>query len=48
MDYQEIDNKPSINGVVLESDMDLSDIGLIEMTPYMVAEIVEETFGIIL
>lgn len=48
MDYQEIDNKPSINGVVLESDMDLSDIGLIEMTPSMVAEIVKETFGIIL
>lgn len=48
MDYQILDNKPSINGVTLESDMELSDIGLVEMTPDMVAEIVLETFGIIL
>ena len=48
MDYENIENKPSINGVVLESDMDLSDIGLIEMTPSMVAELVLETFGVIL
>jgi hypothetical protein len=48
MDYQDLENKPSINGVVLESDMDLSDIGLVEMTPAMVSEIVLETFGIIL
>ncbi len=48
MDYQDIENKPSINGVVLESDMDLSDIGLVEMTPEMVSEIALETFGVIL
>lgn len=48
MEYQDIENKPSINGVVLESDMDLSDIGLVEMTPAMVAELVLETFGVIL
>ena len=48
MDYQELENKPSINGVVWESNMELSDIGLVEMTPDMVAKIILETFGIIL
>lgn len=48
MDYQELENKPTINGVVLEPNMELSDIGLVEMTPGMVAELVLETFGIIL
>lgn len=48
MDYQDIENKPSINGVILESDMDLSDIGLVEMTPSMINELILETFGIIL
>ena len=46
--YQELENKPTINGVVLEPNMELSDIGLVEMTPGMVAELVLETFGIIL
>ena len=48
MDYQELENKPTINGVVLEPNMELSYIGLVEMTPGMVAELVLETFGIIL
>lgn len=48
VDYNDIENKPSINGCVLESDMELSDIGLVEMTPEMVSELVLETFGIIL
>lgn len=46
--YENISNKPSINGVTLTSNLDLSDIGLIEMTPEMVKEICQEIFGVIL
>ena len=42
MDYNDLENKPSINGVTLESDMTLEDIGISEMTPEMVAEIFSE------
>lgn len=48
MDYNDLTNKPSINGVELTSDMDLQDIGILEMTPEMVAEIFLETFGYLL
>lgn len=48
MDYRDVENKPSINGVTLEDDMDLSDIGILEMTPAMVSEIFLEVFGVIL
>lgn len=48
MDYNELENKPTINGVELTSDMDLEDIGIVEMTPEMVNEIFLETFGFIL
>lgn len=44
-DYNELINRPSINGVELQSEMDLSDIGILEMTPEMVSEIFLETFG---
>ena len=46
--YETLTDKPSINGVTLTSDMELSDIGIIEMTPEMVKEIFLETFGYIL
>lgn len=48
MNYNDLENKPTINGVELESDMEISDIGILEMTPDMVSEIFLETFGIIL
>lgn len=48
MNYEELDNKPSINGVELVPDMELTDIGILEMTPEMVSEIILEVFGVIL
>lgn len=48
MDYNSLDNKPSINGVELHEGMELADIGILEMTPEMVSEIFLETFGVIL
>lgn len=47
-DYNDLDNKPSINGVELTQDMKLEDIGIQELTPEMVAEMYKETFGYIL
>jgi hypothetical protein len=46
--YNDLENKPTINGVELTSDMELSDIGILEMTPAMVSEIFLETFGYVL
>jgi hypothetical protein len=48
MDYNELTNKPSINGVVLSDDLKLSDLGLSEMTPDMISELFLEIFGVIL
>lgn len=48
MDYNELENKPTINGVELTQEMELADIGLLELTPDMVSEIFLETFGVIL
>lgn len=48
MDYNDLENKPSINGVTLESDMTLEDIGILEMTPEMVSEIFSEIYGVVL
>lgn len=48
MDYNELENKPSINGNELTSDMELSDIGIVEMTPEMVTEVFLEVFGYVL
>ncbi len=48
MDYDELTNKPSLNGVTLEGDMELEDVGIVELTPEMVAELYLETYGFIL
>lgn len=48
MDYNELSNKPTINGVELEQDMTLEDVGIVELTPEMVSEIYLETFGFVL
>lgn len=48
MDYNDLINKPQINGVELTQDMDLEDVGIIELTPEMVAELYLETFGFLL
>lgn len=48
MDYMDLENKPTINGVELVPEMELADIGILELTPEMVAEVYLETFGVIL
>jgi hypothetical protein len=49
MDYMtEITNKPTINGVELTDNTTLEDIGIIELSPDMVSELILETFGVIL
>jgi hypothetical protein len=48
MEHNDSDYKPQINGVELRPDMELEDIGILEMTPEMVAEVFLETFGVIL
>jgi hypothetical protein len=48
MDYETLDNKPSINGVELTNGMTLEDVGIVEMTPDMVNELFLEVFGIVL
>lgn len=48
MDYNELDNLPTINGVEVKGDLTLNDIGILEMSPAEVNEIVLETFGYIL
>lgn len=48
MDYNDIENKPTINNVEVVGDMTLEDIGIVELTPEMVADIYLETFGFIL
>lgn len=47
MDYESIDNKPSINNVELKPDMDLSDIGIEELSSDMISELILEIFGVI-
>lgn len=46
--YNALENKPSINGVTLEGDLDWEDVGIVELTPEMVSELYLETFGFIL
>ena len=49
MDYiTEVTNKPSINGVTIEGNMEITDIGIVEMPTEMISEIFLETFGFIL
>jgi hypothetical protein len=48
MEHNDSAYKPQINGVELRPDIELDDIGILEMTPEMVAEVFLETFGVIL
>lgn len=48
MEYNDLEHKPRINGVELQPGMEFEDIGILEMTPEMVAEVFLETFGVIL
>lgn len=48
VNYEDLENKPSINGVTLEEGMELEDIGITELTPDMVSEIFLEVYGVIL
>jgi hypothetical protein len=48
MDYNDLENKPTINDVELQGDMTLEDIGIVELSPEMVADIFLETFGFVL
>lgn len=48
MDYNDLEHKPTINGVELTQEMELEDVGIREMTPEMVSEVFLETFGVIL
>lgn len=47
-DYNNLTNKPSINGVTLEGNLELDDIGIVELTPEMVKELYLEIYGFIL
>ena len=48
MDYNECTNKPSINGVEVIGYLEVTDIGIVEMSTEMISEIFLETFGFIL
>ena len=47
-DYNQLENLPTINGVEVKGNLTLNDIGILEMTPAEVNEIVLETFGYML
>lgn len=48
MNYNQLENKPTINGVEVDGDLTLTDIGILEMTPEEVNEVFLETFGYLL
>lgn len=48
MNYEEIDNYPTINGVEVVGDLTLEDLGIIELSPEMVSELFLEVFGVVL
>lgn len=48
MNYNQLDNLPTINGVEVKGNLTLNDIGILEMTPSEVNEIFLETFGYLL
>ena len=48
MDFNNVENKPTFNGVEISGDLTLEDIGIIELSPDMVSELILETFGVIL
>lgn len=47
-DYESLENKPTINGVELTPNMSLEDVGIHELKPEDVSELLLETFGAIL
>ena len=49
MDYHnDVTNKPSINGVEVDGNLEITDIGIVEMPTEMISDIFLETFGFIL
>lgn len=46
-DYSDLDNKPTINGVVLEGDLSLKDLGIIlpDLSKYITKESLQETLS---
>jgi hypothetical protein len=48
MNYNELENLPTFNGIEVKGDLALTDIGILEMTPEEVKELVLETFGYLL
>lgn len=48
MDFENLDNLPTVNGVTVKGNLTLEDIGIIELTPEMVTELWLETFGALL
>lgn len=49
MDYMnDVTNKPSINGVEVVGDLEITDIGIVEMPTEMISDIFLETFGFLL
>ena len=48
MDYNDCTNKPSINGVEVKDDLEITDIGIVEMPTDMISEIFLESLGLLL
>jgi hypothetical protein len=48
MDYNNLDNLPTMNGVTVQGNLKLEDVGIIELTPEMVSELWLEVFGSLL
>ena len=48
MDYNDLTNKPTINGVEIVQNMTIDDIGISEMSNEMVSELFLQTFGYLL
>ena len=48
MDYNDCTNKPSINGAEVKDNLEITDIGIVEMPTEMISDIFLETFGFLL
>jgi len=48
MDYNDCTNKPTINGVEVKDNLEITDIGIVEMPTEMISDIFLETFGFLL
>ena len=48
MDYNDCTNKPTINGVEVKDNLQITDIGIVEMPTEMISDIFLETFGFLL